>query len=383
LKVESERIRNKLTIYTEKNFLLKSKETKFNLEKFNERKFNENIINNIISNSGILFTNFTWLKYTNNSCRYDVFCTFYIFIIYDFIEENFSYCNENLKNIHLLMKNIKSNPTEENKNILWKYCINKKIDIMETQIENKNIVIDNGFGESGFIIQLFGIFKANNNFCLKEQRNEKCQICNNLKIINEEYHNHIICISESDLKFQNIETIISFKLIFNGLISCDKCKLGEEFPTCNIYYNITNYPQFLFVLFDLNSYSNLKINRNEINKLLKDELDFNDINKYTLKGCVTSPYHNHFTFYINRLYIQNVPNELVNGKNYYIIKCIINIYFILKNKIILFYSSNSNRYYDSNKFNNRFMEIKSLEDLNLNDDYFVIPYLLIYSKLNI
>ena len=30
-----------------------------------------------------------------------------------------------------------------------------------------------------------------------------------------------------------------------------------------------------------------------------------------------------------------------------------------------------------------FMEVKSLDDLNLNDDYFVIPYLIIYLKLKI
>ena len=38
------------------------------------------------------------------------------------------------------------------------------------------------------------------------------------------------------------------------------------------------------------------------------------MNKYTLKGCVTSPYHNHFTFYINRFDIKNVPNEIINEK---------------------------------------------------------------------
>ena len=59
---------------------------------------------------------------------------------------------------------------------------------MRTEIENKNNVIDNGFGDSGYIIQFFGIFKNNINFCIKEQRKERCQICNYLKTFNEEFH---------------------------------------------------------------------------------------------------------------------------------------------------------------------------------------------------
>ena len=241
------------------------------------------------------------------------------------------------------------------KNILWKYCIDKKIDIARTEIENKNNDIDNGFGESGYIIQLFSIFKNKINFCLKEQRNENCQICNHLKIFDEEYHNIFLSINESSLKFNNIQNILSYNLIFNGLTNCENCNLGDNFPTCNIFYTVSNYPNFIFILFDLPSYSQMKINYKEICKLLVEEIIFTDKDKYILKGCITSPYHNHFTFYINNLYIKDELEEINNNINYY---------------------------YDSNKFNNLFLEVKSIKDLIINDDYFVIPYLAIYSKIN-
>ena len=63
-----------------------------------------------------------------------------------------------------------------------------------------------------------------------------------------------------------------------------------------------------------------------------------------------------FTFFINNLYIKDELDEINNNKNYY---------------------------YDCNKFNYLFLEINSIKDLIIDDDYFVIPYLAIYSKLNL
>ena len=57
---------------------MKRKKTKFGTEKYSEKKLLDNKYNNIISNNYIT-TNFIWLEYNNNSCRYDVFCTFYFF----------------------------------------------------------------------------------------------------------------------------------------------------------------------------------------------------------------------------------------------------------------------------------------------------------------
>ena len=61
-----------------KILFMKRKKTKFGTEKYSEKKLLDNNYNNIISNNYIT-TNFIWLEYNNNSCRYDVFCTFYFF----------------------------------------------------------------------------------------------------------------------------------------------------------------------------------------------------------------------------------------------------------------------------------------------------------------
>ena len=85
-----ERIRNKLTKNTESNILQKAKKTKFGVEKYIEKKYSA--IHKASSNKFII-TNFQWLRYANNSCRYDVFTTLYIYFLYDFIDERINTIN--------------------------------------------------------------------------------------------------------------------------------------------------------------------------------------------------------------------------------------------------------------------------------------------------
>ena len=47
-------------------------------------------------------TSFNWLKWKQNSCRYESFITFYVFSIFDYLNNN----NVLLKNIHKLINNI-------------------------------------------------------------------------------------------------------------------------------------------------------------------------------------------------------------------------------------------------------------------------------------
>ena len=62
------------------------------------------------------------------------------------------------------------------------YFIKNKVDINATAKNNIENVIDSGFGKTGFIYNLFNIFKVNKFFCLKEQRQEVWGICS-IKII--------------------------------------------------------------------------------------------------------------------------------------------------------------------------------------------------------
>ena len=77
------------------------------------KKFKEKVRMN---SNNFYITNFSLLKYSHNSCRYDVFST-------------------------------------------------NKIDIEKTEINNIDLTVENGFGLNGAIVQLFSIFKNDYNFC--------------------------------------------------------------------------------------------------------------------------------------------------------------------------------------------------------------------------
>ena len=96
--------------------------------------------------------------------------------------------NDNIKNIHKIMTKIKNNPIETGISELWSYCIQNKIDIERTEINNINNIAESGFGINGMIVQLFSIFKNNQHFCIEEERQEICQIRNNIKKFNPSLH---------------------------------------------------------------------------------------------------------------------------------------------------------------------------------------------------
>ena len=93
------------------NVLIKAKKTKFSNEKYNEKYYND--YNNNEINNKERITNFQWLIYANNSCIYDVFITFYIFCVFDYMNSKYDYLNDNIKNIHNLMRIIKDNQIQK------------------------------------------------------------------------------------------------------------------------------------------------------------------------------------------------------------------------------------------------------------------------------
>ena len=350
LKSESSRIRNKLTKDTESNILEKVKKTKFGLEKYTEKNFKENVRMNT---NKFYITNFRWLKYSHNSCRYDVFSTLYIFLLFDYINANLSIMNDKIKNIHVFFEDIKKEKSENALNKLWEYCIRNKIDIEKTEINNIDLTVESGFGLNGAIVQLFSIFKNDYNFCIQEKRQETCQICNNILDFAPSFHSHLIIIDEPSLKMNNIEMIINYSLVYDGLMTCNKYNLGKNFPTSRITYQIITYPKFLFILFDLRSYEQLKKNKNLLQKFFLEKLNLTEKDFYNLKGCVTCPSYNHFTLFINNLDISFDFEELENKKNYY--------------------------YYDT-EFNGNF-QLCHTSDLYEIFTYDILPYLLVYEKI--
>ena len=102
--------------------------------------------------------------------------------------------NTFLKTFLEFIKRLKDYRNNGIRNDIWKYFINNKFDIEQTEINDNNNIINNGFGMNGFICQLFSIFKNSDIFCIKEHREEHCQICNNIKIYPQNLHNHFIII---------------------------------------------------------------------------------------------------------------------------------------------------------------------------------------------
>ena len=126
---------------------------------------------------------------------------------------------------------------------------------------------------------------------------------NNIKKYQQNFHNNCILINEQDLSLNCIGDNVNVSLINVGLMPCEKYNFGQDYPISRIYYYIDQYPKFLFVLFDLGSFMQLLTNKQNILKLIKNELKFSDVNIYNLSGVMMSPKNNHFTFYINSLNI--------------------------------------------------------------------------------
>ena len=253
----------------------------------------------------------------------------------------------------ILLIRLKDDRRNEIRNDIWKHFINNKIDIEQTEINNNNNIINNGFGMNGFICQLFSNFKNSDIFCIKEHREEHCQICNNIKIYRHNLHNHFIIIDEQGLSLNSIEDNLNVSLVYDGLMLCEKCNFGQAYPTSRIYYYIDQYPKFLFVLFDLGSYMQLLSNKQKIINLTKYELKFSDSNIYNLSGLILSPKPNHFTFCINSLnnHVNSLTKNFLENNNFY--------------------------YYDDENTNGIILKYKNLNELFNRD---IIPYILIYEE---
>ena len=136
-----------------------------------------------------------------------------------------------------------------------------KIDIEKAEINNVDLTVESGFGLNGANTQLFSIFKNDYNFCIQEKRQKACRICHNILYFTPSFHSHLIIVNAPSLKMNKIEMIINYSLVYEGLMTFNNCILGKNFPTSIKTYQIINYPKFLFILFDLRSYEQLKKNK--------------------------------------------------------------------------------------------------------------------------
>ena len=202
------------------NIKFKAKYSKFNTNKYTEKKFNNvNNVNNITIDTNFFNpftksyknshqTNIQWIIWHSYSCRYDSFITLYTFTLYDYLKKNNNFMTSDLIYINNF---IEKNHFKFSFNLideLWKYMIYNNIDINETLKKDGIIqIIDDGFHKSGFVSQLFSIFKRNILFCIQYEEEEKCTNCFFSKN-NYIYNDPLLKINENFLDFIKIESVI-------------------------------------------------------------------------------------------------------------------------------------------------------------------------------
>ena len=157
---------------------------------------------------------------------------------------------------------------------------------------NKDNKID--YNSSGFVAQLFSIFQNVKEFCIIESRKKECVICGKNTLDDNLDNKPFIYITLEDLKEKNIFNIILKKYKEIYTYDCD-CRKGssEDILCTKVKYNIISYPKILFVLFDMN-YKDLYENKNQIFKLIEENIILNINVEYKLTGIIGCPSFNHY-----------------------------------------------------------------------------------------
>ena len=131
--------------------------------------------------------------------------------------------------------------------------------------------------------------------------------------------NQFIQLGKADFNYKCIEDfIISRKNVLSKEF-CPKCQSSDDlklYPKCKIEYINENYPNFMFILFDLN-YLELVGEKIKIISFTNEKLSFTNEDKYELKTIILAESINHFTCFLNKYEgIDNIYG-FKNGLNYF------------------------------------------------------------------
>ena len=334
-------------------------EEKFNIN-YNNYMEETNISNQLevksVNENNIL----QFLRWKNNSCRYDIFFYIFSFIILNDIENKNNFENNNID----ILKNISIELINANPKILeggiWNLLNNHKTLFFDLTTEKEKYKQFNSF------LQCINLLNNDSLFCIKYTTMEGCLICNT-QIMKENYFQPFIELNKDDLKNQIDLNSKLNHILSNQSNTCLNCGYDKEGKIINenTYYKIITSKLnslYLFIsmeFMDLNSgeYENyleqeiknfderIKFNKEIIDFIKADKLINNDV--YVLVGIITTPSNDHYTGII-----VNMPND----------------------KTLL--KKNKNYYYDSKANNNSICEIENLEQC-LNDNN---PYIALYKK---
>ena len=157
-------------------------------------------------------------------------------------------------------------------------------------------------------------------------------------------------INSDFLDFKSLESIIINSIYENKKNLCKICKIS--YLSDNITYEIAHMPNYLFFIYDFNTYNDLIIHKNELIKFIHLEFNFNKIYHYFFQVGITMTSSNHYNSFF-----KNYNNSKV-GNN-----------FKLENNKIYFHDGmrNNGNFYLYNNINDLFNSIPNL-----------VPYIIIY-----
>ena len=311
---ESTRIKNKIYKNLNQNIVYNSKFTKFGLNKYikEQRKIEENNTikdikkyeKNLLGEENNLNIN-NWLTNNMNSCRYDAFLTIYGFILKDkirFLKVKFT---DNMTILDSTFEQLYDTPTNNVVINFWNYCNQEKIDPVPV-------------GKEGFIYELFKLFPKNESFCILEKINNKCDFCYYNNIKDNPTINIFVQINPENLLLSGIEETFKDKYSYKTYLYCPNCQNNikeKEFKRCSVEYSVKSFPNFLFILFDMD-YNQLKNNKIDIIKFSSTFIQLNVENKYYLIGGICIPFRNHYNCFIYNYNSDLLNYGLEKGKNY-------------------------------------------------------------------
>ena len=138
---------------------------------------------------------------------------------------------------------------------------------------NTNLTIDTT--SSGYINQLFSIFKNNINFCLKEKKYSECILYGrkNFELINE--IQSFICMNKNNIIHKNIFNILLEEYKEKYIYDCQCRRNEKEDLLCNkIKYTIESNPYYLNMLFDM-TFQDLEKYKENVFKIAEDIIFLN------------------------------------------------------------------------------------------------------------
>ena len=175
------------------------------------------------------------------------------------------------------------------------------------------------FSSSGYAAQLFSIFNNNTIFCFGENKESECVICGEKKLEEIKEKQPFTFINMNNINNKSLFNIFlnKYKEIYSYACDCRKnLKNSEDVLCVKIKYNITEFPIFIFLLFDF-QYSDLYKYKDNIYKLIEETITLSINAEYKLLGVIAAPNYNHYNTIIFNPIGQTIHNSFTPNKIYY------------------------------------------------------------------